>query len=187
MDRAQLDRKIVDESVTGTTWQLPDQDGKGATGLGRPPALAPPGLLAAAAAQCRRWGWAISLTGSRILLTTGSQVGAVELAAELAAEVQRFLLTRLLAGPVIALPGTPRRWLLLVASAERVPQATVDRLAGRGGITHRAGALVPLPPSRLACGQVTWQVPPALVEPWLPPLTAISAAVRSITDPPGTP
>lgn len=68
-----------------------------------------------------------------------------ELAEELATEVQRFLAIRLLAGPVVALPGT------------------------------------------LACGQVTWQVPPAPVEPWLPPLTTVAAAVRSITHPPGTP
>ena len=164
MDRAQLDRKIVDEAVV-----------EQATGP-----------LAIAAARCRNWGWPISRTGSRLLLSTGAQVSAVELAEELAAEVQRFLTMRMLSGPVVALPGTPRRRLLLAASADEAPQAMIDRLGRRGGVTHRAGALVPLPPSRLACGQVTWQVPPALVDPWLPPLTAIVVAVRSITDPPET-
>ena len=101
--------------------------------------------------------------------------------------MQRFLAMRMLSGPVVALPGTPRRRLLLAASADEAPQATIDRLDRRGGVTHRAGALVPLPPSRLACGQVTWQVPPALADPWLPPLTAVAVAVRSLTDPPGTP
>ncbi len=165
MDRAQLDRKIVDEAVVEET----------------------AGPLAAAAARCRSWGWPISLAGSRLLLSTGAQVSAVELAEGLAGEVQRFLAVQMLSGPVVALPGTPRRWLLLAGAADEAPQAMIDRLTARDGITHRAGALVPLPPSRLACGQVTWQVSPALVDPWLPPLTAIAVAVRSITDPPGTP
>ena len=165
MDRAQLDRKIIAETVTEQT----------------------AGPLTTAATRCRSWGWPISLAGSRVLLGTGAQVSAVELAEDLAGEVQRFLAMRMLSGPVVALPGTPRRWLLLAASADEAPQAMIDRLDRRGGVTHRAGALVPLPPSRLACGQVTWQVPPALVDPWLPPLTAIVVAVRSITDPPGTP
>lgn len=165
MDRAQLDRKIVAEAVD-------DQ----ATGP-----------LDIAAARYRSWGWPISRTGSRLLLATGAQVSAVELTEDLAAEVQRFLTIRMLSGPAIALPGAPRRWLLLAASADQAPQAMIDRLAARGGVTHRGGALVPLPPSRLACGQVTWQVPPALDDPWLPPLTAIAVAVRTITDPPGTP
>lgn len=145
------------------------------------------GPLAVAAARCGSWGWPVSLTGSRVLLSTGAQVSAVELVESLAAEVQRFLAVRMLSGPVVMLPGTPRRWLLLAASGDEAPQAMIDRLDRRGGITHRGGALVPLPPSRLACGQVSWHVPPALVDPWLPPLTAIAVAVRSLTDPPGTP
>ncbi len=165
MDRAQLDRKIVDEAVA-----------EQATGP-----------LAVVAARYRNWGWPISLAGSRILLSTGPQGSAVELAEGLAVEVQRFLSMRMLSGPAVALPGAPRRWLLLTASADEAPQAMIDRLAARGGVTHRGGALVPLPPSRLACGQVTWQVPPALDDPWLPPLTAITVAVRSLTDRPGTP
>ncbi len=164
MERAQLDRKIIDETVTEET----------------------AGPLATAATRCRSWGWPISRTGSRVLLSTGAQVSAVELAEDLAAEVQRFLAMRMLSGPAVALPGTPRRWLLLAGAADEAPQAMIDWLTARDGITHRAGALVPLPPSRLACGQVTWQVPPALVDPWLPPLTAIAVAVRSLTDPPGT-
>ncbi|MDQ3886947.1 MAG: hypothetical protein M3308_08085 [Actinomycetota bacterium] len=143
--------------------------------------------MSTAVTQCRSWGWPVSITGSRILLSTGSPVSAVELAEELAAEVQRFLTVRMLSGPAVALPGTPRRWLLVTASAEHAPQAMIDRLDRRGAVTYRGGTLVPLPPSTLACGQVTWQVPPALVDPWLPPLTAIAVAVRSITDPPSTP
>jgi len=38
----------------------------------------------------------------------------------------------------------------------------------------------------LACGAVIWTVPPALVEPWLPPFTAIASAVRTLTPTPMT-
>ena len=96
MNRAQLDRKIVDEAVAEET----------------------AGPLAIAATRCRSWGWPVSRTGSRILLSTGAQVSAVELAEGLAAEVQRFLAMRMLSGPVVALPGSPRRRLLLAASAD---------------------------------------------------------------------
>ena len=150
-----------------------------------PPAV--PGAPAAAAEQYTRWGWPVTIIGTRLLLTTGTHVSAVELTADLAGEVQRFLAVRLLAGPVIALPGTPHHWLLLASSAEEAAQGSMDRLDGRSAITHRSGALVPLPPSRLACGAATWKVPPALVAPWLPPFTAIAAAVRMLTHPPRTP
>ena len=100
--------------------------------------------------------------------------------------MQRFLAVRLLAGPVVALPGTPHRWLLLAGSAEEATQGSIDGLDGRGAITHRSGALVLLPPSRLACGAVIWTVPPALVEPWLPPFTAIASAVRTLAPTPMT-
>jgi len=146
-----------------------------------------PGAPAAAAEQYTRWGWPVTIIGTRLLLTTGTHVSAVELTADLAGEVQRFLAARLLAGPVIALPGTPHHWLLLASSAEEAAQGSMDRLDGRSAITHRSGALVPLPPSRLACGAATWKVPPALVAPWLPPFTAIAAAVRMLTHPPRTP
>lgn len=122
----------------------------------------------------------MTITGTRLLLSTGTQVSAVEMAADLAGDVQHFLAVRLLAGPVITLTGPPDRWLLLAGSAEEVAQGSIDRLEGRGAITHRSGALVPLPPSRLACGAATWTVPPALAEPWLPPFTAIAAAVRTL-------
>lgn len=136
---------------------------------------------AAAAEQYTRWGWPVTITGTRLLLSTGTHVSAIELAADLAGEVQHFLAVRLLAGPVVALPGAPHRWLLLASSAEEAAQDSIDRLDGRGAITHRSGALVPLPPSRLACGAATWTVPPALAGAWLPPFTAIAAAVRTLT------
>ncbi|MGI9064217.1 MAG: hypothetical protein ACR2FQ_10470 [Pseudonocardiaceae bacterium] len=136
---------------------------------------------AIAAAQYTRWGWPVTITGRHLLLTTGNPVSAVELPADLAEQVQHHLAVRMLAGPVVALPGTPCRRLLLAGCADQAAQAGIDRLEHHGAITHRCGALVPLPPSRLARGAVTWTVPPPPVQPWLPPFTAIAAAVRTLT------
>ncbi len=128
MDRAQLDRKIIAETVAAKA----------------------AGPLAAAAARCRSWGWPISLTGSGVLLSTGAQVSAVELAEGLAAQVQRFLTIRMLSGPAVALPGAPRWWLLLATSADEAPQAMIDRL-GRVGQHGRHRR----PPVRLSVGAVS--------------------------------
>lgn len=189
MSKVEIEPRSVDGVVVEQTGQSPDCDGKAtAAPRERSGAATTVDPLAAAGARCRSWGWPISITGSCVLLTTDSLVSAVELPCGLAADVQRFLAMRLLAGPVVALPGAPRRRILLATSAVEVSEVVIDRLGERGAITHRAGTLVPLPPSRLACGQVSWQVQPALVDPWLPPWTAIAAAVRSITTyPSGTP
>lgn len=77
-------------------------------------------LLTVCAAQYERWGWMVLRAGERLLLAAGDQVSAVEIPAALGAEVQHHLAVRMLAAPVIMLPGTPRRWLLLTGSADRL-------------------------------------------------------------------
>jgi hypothetical protein len=49
-------------------------------------------------------------------------------------------------------------------------------------LTHYCGTLVPLLLSRLESGVVSWQVPPSLDGPWLPPFTAVVAAARAVTE-----
>jgi hypothetical protein len=90
----------------------------------------------------------------------------------------------MLAGPVIALPGAPRRWLLLLLteSADESAPVNIVRLRACGALTHRCGTLVPLPPSRLESGVVTWHMPPSLDGPLLPPFTAVIAAARAVTE-----
>lgn len=144
--------------------------------------LRPDDGLPAAAAHYERWGWLVLRTDDRLLLTTNHCVGAVELPADVAADVQRFLAVRMLAGPVVALPGAPCRWLLLTDSADDATQVNLVRLVARGGVTHRRGTLVPLPPSRLDSGVVRWQVPPSLDGPSLPPFTAVVSAARAVTE-----
>ncbi|MGH3623923.1 MAG: hypothetical protein ACRDQ5_19385 [Sciscionella sp.] len=141
--------------------------------------------LAATAVHYERWGWLVLQAGDRLLLTTSNRISAVELPAGIGAEVQHYLTVRLLAGPVIALPGTPHRWLLLTASVADAAPVHLIRLRARGALTHRCGTLVPLPPSRLESGVVRWQVPPSLDGPSLPPFTAVVAAIRTVTEPTG--
>lgn len=138
--------------------------------------------LAAPAVYYDHWGWLVLPAGDRLLLTTNDRISAVELPAVLGAEMQHYLTVRLLAGPVIALPGTPRRWLLLTQSADESAPINLVRLRARGALTHRDGTLVPLPPSRVESGVVTWRVPPSLDGPSLPPFTAVVAAARAVTE-----
>jgi hypothetical protein len=139
--------------------------------------------VTACAAQYERWGWAVVRAGDRLMLAPNDRISAVELLAALGAEVQQqYLRVRLLAGPVIALPGAPSRWLLLTESAESAAPISGVRLRAQGGQVHCSGALVPLPPSRLASGDVTWLVAPSPGGPTLPPLSAIVAAVRTVTE-----
>lgn len=141
--------------------------------------------LAVTVVHYERWGWLVLRAGDRLLLTTGDKVSAVELPAGIGAEVQHHLTVRLLAGPVIALPGTPHRWLLLTGSADDCVPVNLIRLRARGALTHRCGTLVPLPPSCLESGVVSWQVLPSLDGPSLPPFTAVVAAIRTVTEPTG--
>lgn len=134
--------------------------------------------LSATAAHYVGWGWLVLRADDRLLLTTDERVSAVELPAAIGAEVQHYLAVRMLAGPVIALPCAPRRWLLLTESAP----VNLVRLRARGALTHRCGTLVPLPPSRVESGVVTWHVPPSLDGPSLPPFTAVVAAARAVTE-----
>lgn len=142
---------------------------------------APAGLTATAEVY-ERWGWLVLRAGDRLLLAADTTVSAVEMRAGLAAEVQHYLAVRLLAGPVIALPGVPCRWLLLTASADEAAPVSLVRLRARGALIHQCGTLVPLPPSRLESGTVSWRVPPSLDGPTLPPFTAVVAAARAVSE-----
>jgi hypothetical protein len=80
-----------------------------------------------------------------------------------------------------ALPGTPQRWLLLTGSADRAAPVDLIRLRAQEAQAHRCGTLVPLPPSRLESGVVTWHIPPALDGPTLPLFTAVVAVIQAVT------
>ncbi|SHG62140.1 hypothetical protein [Streptoalloteichus hindustanus] len=136
-----------------------------------------------AAVLYRRWGWPVAVDGAHLLLTTGPAMCAVELPDLVTRWVHRFLTLRLLAGPVVGLPGPRPRSALLAGSAEDAAPATLDLLDRGGAVVHRAGAVFPMPPSRLATGRVFWRVAPAPSTPWLPPFSAVVAALRHLPRP----
>jgi hypothetical protein len=138
--------------------------------------------VAASATQYERWGWMVVRAGNRLLLAPNDHVSAVELPAALGAKVQHCLTVRLLAGPVIMLPGEPGRWLLLTESADEAAPVNGVRLHAQGGQVHCSGSLIPLPPSRLESGAVVWQARPSPEGPILPPFSAVVAAVRTVTE-----
>ncbi|GLZ33634.1 hypothetical protein Lesp02_58220 [Lentzea sp. NBRC 105346] len=138
--------------------------------------------LSVAAERFHSWEWLVLRSGSRLLLNTDHHVSAVELPSGIGGEVQHYLAVRMLAGPVLVLPGAPARWLILTESADDASQVNLIRLRARGALTHRRGTLVPLPPSRLERGEVTWLGHAPDENPFLPPFSAVVASVRAVTE-----
>lgn len=128
------------------------------------------------------WGWLVLRSENRLLLTTDHQVSAVELGAAVGGEVQHYLSVRMLGGPVVVLPGGSARWLILTSSADEASQVSLIRLRARGALTHRLGTLVPLPPSRIDRGVVGWLGDGPVEKPFLPPFSAVVAALRAVTE-----
>jgi hypothetical protein len=148
------------------------------------------------------WGWLVLRSENRLLLTTDHAVSAVEMAAGIGGEVQHYLSVRMLGGPVVVLPsggGSARsagragsggraaepsagRWLILTGSADEASQVNLIRLRARGALTHRLGTLVPLPPSRIDGGGVRWLGDGPEARPFLPPFSAVVAALRAVTE-----
>lgn len=131
------------------------------------------------------WGWLVLRSENRLLLTTDHTVSAVEMAAGIGGEVQHYLSVRMLGGPVVVLPsasGTAGRWLILTESADEASQVNLIRLRARGALTHRLGTLVPLPPSRIDGGGVRWSGEAPASRPFLPPFSAVVAALRAVTE-----
>ncbi|MET9231165.1 hypothetical protein [Lentzea sp. NPDC003310] len=159
--------------------------------MNSPEGVLPAGVLprldtfAGALERYAKWGWLVLRSENRVLLTTDHTVSAVEMAAGIGREVHDYLSVRMLGGPVVLLPsvsGMPGRWLVLTESADEASQVNLIRLRARGALTHRLGTLVPLPPSRIDGGGVRWlgDVPGA--KPFLPPFSAVVAALRAVTE-----
>ncbi|MCG8922724.1 hypothetical protein [Lentzea sp. CC55] len=156
--------------------------------MNSPEGVLPSGVLprldtfAAAVERCSSWGWLVLRSENRLLLTTDRSVSAVEMAAGIGGEVRHYLSVRMLGGPVVVLPGAPGRWLVLTESADEASQVNLIRLRARGALTHRLGTLVPLPPSRIGGGGVRWLGEVPTGKPFLPPFSAVVAAVRAVTE-----
>lgn len=137
---------------------------------------------AAAVEQYESYGWTIVTDDQRVLVVGDNVVSAVELDRGLGGEVQHYLSTRLLGGPVIELPGRPTRWIFLASGVEDMSPQTFVRIRARRGIVHMAGTFIPLPPSRLTSGDVVWKQPPIGKMPSLPQFASVAGALRAVTE-----
>jgi len=120
-------------------------------------------------------GWPITTSPDGATLRAGDRACATYLPIGLAGEVQAILRLRMLDGPVVLVPGRQHRWMLLATPSDEnpVPPRPVPGVDLRV-ITE---GLIALPPSSTAHGPLRWVVAPSLSRPWLPPLSAVVAAV----------
>ncbi|TQM29423.1 hypothetical protein [Nocardia bhagyanarayanae] len=131
----------------------------------------------AAAQDYIQRGWTVAETANGICLITDDEISGIEVSGELAGAVRRFLRANNLSGPVIEYPGADRREIHLVTGLRKAAMA-LEALREAGAIVYTDGAGIPLPPSKLSAGSACWGVAPHEAR-WVPPVVAISAAVRS--------
>jgi hypothetical protein len=143
-----------------------------------------PSLLDGAAARAiayqHLYGWptGVDLATGHLVLAVSENVNAIIMRAELGIETQSLLSVQMLAGPVIALPGARPDWVFLTGPASSISAKTLTALSRLGVRLQKAGAFIPLPPSRLDGGMVRWASGPTVGRD-LPPWTAVLAATRS--------
>ncbi|WP_327111480.1 hypothetical protein OHB12_25860 [Nocardia sp. NBC_01730] len=135
--------------------------------------------MTAAAQDYTQRGWTVAETANGLSLITDEDLSAIEVTGELAAEVRRFLRANDLSGPVIEIPGAERREIHLVTGVRKAALAFAA-LRDAGATVYTDGAGIALPPTQLSAGSACWGVAPAEAR-WVPPVVAISAAVRAAT------
>lgn len=136
-------------------------------------------MLAAAQDYSQR-GWTVAETANGLCLITDADLSAIEVTGTLAGEVRRFLRANNLTGPIIEIPGEERREIHLVTGVRKAAMA-LEALRAAGAKVYTDGDGVTLPPTQLsAAGSATWSVAPGEAR-WIPPVVAISAAVRAAT------
>ncbi|WP_340684116.1 hypothetical protein LCL61_37460 [Amycolatopsis coloradensis] len=135
-------------------------------------------MLATADAYRRFYGWPTSVdhTTGQVVLTVSGEVSAIVAARTLCEDAQALLAIRMLAGPVVTLPGADCAFL--TGPACHLSEATVTDLQRLGVRLQCEGSLIPLPPSRAGDDAVRWLCGPKPTRP-LPPWTAVIGALRA--------
>jgi hypothetical protein len=133
--------------------------------------------LVAMADEYRARGWAAVPTAAGVSLVAGD-ISAVEIRGQLADDVLHYLKVHMLVGPVIEMPGPTKRLVFLTVGSRRAEHA-ITALRSAGAIVHTDGARVALPPTTLVAGRVRWLGEAGDMRS-LPPLVAVSAAVRAV-------
>jgi hypothetical protein len=125
--------------------------------------------IAAVAARWGRWPYTV-------LLATGYVADVVEFHESIARPVLAVLAEYEQLGPVATVPDG--RVLLFTSVASPADAELVSELVAAGALHHGRGSWVPLPPSRIAAGVVTWSEPPGASEWGLLGLDIIADALR---------
>ncbi|MCE5290657.1 MAG: hypothetical protein LLG14_15655 [Nocardiaceae bacterium] len=140
-------------------------------------------VLAASAQAYAQKGWLVSETSNGISLVTDNNVCGIEVDETVADQVSVYLRANKLTGPVIELPGAERRIVFLATGVSKATRA-LDALREFGATIHAEGASLPLPPTKMIAGCARWVVAPEECS-WVPPVVAISAALRAVRVQPG--
>lgn len=135
-------------------------------------------MLATASAYRHFYGWPTSVdhTTGQVVLTVSGEVSAIVAGKELGESAQSLLAIRMLAGPVVALPGAD--CVFLAGPRCDLSPATVADLTRLGVRLRDKGSLIPLPPSGVGDDAVRWLCGPKPTRP-LPPCSAVIGALRS--------
>lgn len=120
-------------------------------------------------------GWPVDGDTLGAYLDLGDQVGGLRMRAELGAEVQWWLRLRMLAGPVLATPGTRAEWIFLTQPARDLGHR---RPLPPGIEPVTARVLVPTAGTDEAVAH--WATPPDPAHPTLPLASSVVGAVRSV-------
>lgn len=125
----------------------------------------------------KAWGWPIKIVGSSVLLETTSGFCGVEMRQRHGEAVLRLLCQAGTEGPVVRVMR-PDPWLVFLAEADTVVEA--DSLRHHAAGLVQRGQTIPLPPTDTGSGRVSWVVAPRPDHRWLPQLSTIVWALRTV-------
>lgn len=122
-------------------------------------------------------GWPIAINSEGAFLSADHGIVGLTAPVGLAGEVNTEIQRREIEVPIIAVPGNPSRWILLVQQSANFPGLSV----GLGIIS--GAARIPLPPTKVGDEPTRWVCEPA--EPFvrLPDLWRVLVAFRFVLNP----
>lgn len=133
-------------------------------------------VLGEALLAYRTLGWQVSVTDQGVFLPLGPATTALAMPARIGSSVLADLKARMLAGPVLVLPGPREHWIFL---AELVALLPTQLKAPPEVQFLRSPHRVVLPPTMTRYGSVRWANPPSHSRHWFPPFTAVLALARA--------
>lgn len=122
-----------------------------------------------------RLSWPVDGDSRAAYLVLGDEVSGLRMRAGLGAEVQWWLRLRMLAGPVLAVPGKRTEWTFLT---QPVTDEQRRRPLPPGVEPVSARVLLPTPATDRATTH--WATAPDLAHPALPLFSSVIGAVRSV-------